>query len=524
MEGPFMCRRPAPSLWRYLLDHISPVVSWTTVRCVFIMPLLMGWQMRSIDFMMAYTQADVKTDIFMQLPTGTTIRGVDPTKHLLKLQKNLYGLKDGQVTWHEHIKAGLLSRGFRQSKVDPCLFIKGTVILVLYVDDAALFSSDSAAINREIDSLKKSFQLTNEGKLQDYLGTCLTKHDDGRIELQQKKTIDNCLDMLGMGPSSKNVKTHDTPAESSKILHADEDGDIRKHAWNYRAVIGCLNYLQAMTRPDLAYSVHQCARFCNNPKLLHKQELKRICRYLYLTRNQGLIFKPDLKDGFKCYVDADWAGNWLKMHPNDKTGALSRTGYIITYTNCPIVWGSKMQSFVALSTTEAELIAMSTALREVIHLQNLLLELHGCNFPIPFMKPQVVCRTFEDNAACIEVATRFAPGPSTFQFVFFIFTTTLKKGSSKLSMSHQNISSPIFLRSLCPGTNTCASVTKLWGGRPLHLLNTRECEVIVGTTFLIVSQLLFPSSLLRAILYSLQYLYSFLPIVRLFYLTRYLHP
>ena len=109
-------------------------------------------------------------------------------------------------------------------------------------------------------------------------------------------------------------------------------------------------------------------------------------------------------DGFKCYVDADWARNWLKTRPNDKTGALSRTGYLITYANCPIVWGSKMQSLVALSTTEAELIAMSTALHEVIHLQNLLLELGGCNFPIPFTKPQVVCCTFKDNTTCIEVA------------------------------------------------------------------------------------------------------------------------
>ena len=192
----------------------------------------------------------------MQLPAGTTIKGVDPNKHLLQLQKNLYGLKDGQVTWHEHIKAGLLSQGFHQSKVDPCLFIKGTVLLVVYVDDAALFSPNSAALNREITSLKRSFELTDEGELQDYLGTRLTKHPDVRIKLQQKKMINK--EMLGMGPASKNVKTHDTPAESSKILHTDEDGANRKHAWNYRAVVGCLNYLQAMTRPDLAYSVHQC--------------------------------------------------------------------------------------------------------------------------------------------------------------------------------------------------------------------------------------------------------------------------
>ena len=67
------------------------------------------------------------------------------------------------------------------------------------------------------------------------------------------------------------------------------------------------------------------------------------------------------------------------------------------------MWGSKMQSLVALSTTEAELIALSTTLCEVIQLQKLLLELRGCNFPIPFTKPQVVCHTFEDSATCIEV-------------------------------------------------------------------------------------------------------------------------
>ena len=64
-----------------------------------------------------------------------------------------------------------------------------------------------------------------------------------------------------------------------------------------------------------------------------------------------------------------------------------------------------MQLLVALSTTEAEIIALSTALREVIHLQNLLQELRTHALPIPFTKAQIHCRTFEDNAACIEVAT-----------------------------------------------------------------------------------------------------------------------
>ena len=134
----------------------APVMSWTTVRCVFVLALLLGWHIRFIDFIMAYTQAKVKTDIYMTLPKATTIQNVDPSKHLLKLQQNLYGLKDGQVTWHEHIKKGLKERGFSPSKVDPCLFIKGSVLLVLYTDDAAFFSPSAQSIDDEISSLKKA--------------------------------------------------------------------------------------------------------------------------------------------------------------------------------------------------------------------------------------------------------------------------------------------------------------------------------------------------------------------------------
>ena len=106
-------------------------------------------------------------------------------------------------------------------------------------------------------------------------------------------------------------------------------------------------------------------------------------------------------------------------------------GYLIAYANCPIVWGSKMQSLMALSTTEAELIAMSTALREVIHLQNLLLELRGCNFLIPFTKPQVVCHTFEDNTTCIEEAQldhKIRPRTKHISVCLFHFHDHVEKG------------------------------------------------------------------------------------------------
>ena len=157
----------------------APIISWTTVQCVFILALLLGWYMCSINFIMPYTQAKVKTNIFMKLPMGTTLPNADLNKHLLKLQQDLYGLKDSKVTWHKHIKTGLKEHGFVQSQINPCLFINGKVLLVLYIDGTAFFSPSSKAIDDKIASLKKVFNLTDEGELKDYLGTCFSCHLDG---------------------------------------------------------------------------------------------------------------------------------------------------------------------------------------------------------------------------------------------------------------------------------------------------------------------------------------------------------
>lgn len=387
-------------------DTYSPVVSWSTVRLVMILAIILGWEMRSIDFILAYPQADVSSkNIYMRPPKGTKNKKNSPV--MLKLIKNLYGLKDAGLTWFEHIKKGLLERGWKPSDIDPCLFTKGTVILVLYVDDAYLTGPNKSDIDSAITSLKQDFSLTDEGDLKDYLGVRIIRHDDGTAELVQPRMIDRCLNIVGFptrNDTGTQIKMHDTPAETRPILHKDEHGEPRKEHWNYRAAVGALSYLTAMSRPEIAYQVHQCARFCNDPKLSHEKAIKRICRYLKSTEDKGLIFKPDLTKGFECHVDADWAGNWNKDYATDPSCSYSRTGYLITYAGCPIIWASKMQPLIALSTTEAEIIALSTALREVISMMELLKELQSRNIQIPFTQPKIRCRTFEDNSACIELA------------------------------------------------------------------------------------------------------------------------
>lgn len=153
----------------------SPVVSWGTVRLVLILALINEWHMRSVDFILAFPQAPVKTDIFMKppkVPPDFIIpdlpKFADRFLNVYKLIKNLYGLKDAGKTWYDFLRKGLERRGWKPSMVDECLFTKNNIILVLYVDDAVLISPNQLLINHEIRSLQKEYSLTDDGELKDY--------------------------------------------------------------------------------------------------------------------------------------------------------------------------------------------------------------------------------------------------------------------------------------------------------------------------------------------------------------------
>ena len=136
----------------------------------------------------------------------------------------------------------------------------------------------------------------------------------------------------------------------------------------------------------------------------HEKAVKRIVRYLKRTQDQGLILTVDQSKGIECYVDADFAGGYDKKDPDNPRDYLSRTGYVVKYAGCPIVWTSKLQSLIAMSTTEAEYLALSTAMREVIFIKQLMEELatHGVKFND--IKPEIKVNVYEDNVGAIELA------------------------------------------------------------------------------------------------------------------------
>ena len=158
--------------------------------------------------------------------------------------------------------------------------------------------------------------------------------------------------------------------------------------------MGKLNFLEKSTRADIAFPTHQCARFLSNPKQSHGEAIKHIGRYLLSTRDKGLVIKPDDTRSFDCYVDASYLGDWDKrIAGEDPNTAKSRTGFVIKYANVPLYWNSKVQTQFALSTAEAEFLALSAATRYAKATMYLLEELRERKIDVS-TTPTMYCRVF----------------------------------------------------------------------------------------------------------------------------------
>jgi hypothetical protein len=387
-------------------ETYAPVVNWTSIRLHLILSILNNFRTRQIDFVLAYPQADVECEMFMELPRGFQYNGRRDT-HALKLIKNIYGTRQAGRVWNQHIHNGLLERGYQQSSVDHCVYYKGATVFLLYVDDGIFAGPSDVEIDNLIKSLRhnptcsSAFNITDEGNIDDYLGVKVQTMPDGRIMLTQPHLIQQILDDLGF---KDNSKVKGTPALATKILHRDLRSPPFSEAWMYRSVIGKLNFLEKSTRGDISYPVHQCARFASDPRAYHAEAVKRIGRYLMGTKDKGVILDPKV-NSFECYVDADFCGNWNPdTASDDPATAKSRTGYVIKYAGCPVIWQSKLQTEVTLSTTEAEYVALSSALRDVTSLMYLLQEAHDRGIPNIHYLAQVHCRVFEDNSGALELA------------------------------------------------------------------------------------------------------------------------
>ena len=142
--------------------------------------------------------------------------------------------------------------------------------------------------------------------------------------------------------------------------------------------------------------------------------MKRIVCCLKATqengRDRGSTFDVGRVDEIpkaECFVDADFAGLWNVEHNNDPVSSKSRTGFVMFVGNCPVIWQSKLQVETALSTTEAEVVALSQGMRELIWLQWLTMDIASTSGTELKIKVEIKSQVKDNNGA---IAPTHKPG------------------------------------------------------------------------------------------------------------------
>jgi hypothetical protein len=145
-----MCAWWSADLGQDYWETYAPVVTWASVWLLLIVAKIHGLSSKSIDFVLAFPQADLDVPVYMELPAG--IKTIDVTDnnrrcYVLKLNKSLYGLKQAGYNWFEKLCDGLFARDFIQSQVDKCVFFRKDCIILTYMDDCIILGKNMDNVN-----------------------------------------------------------------------------------------------------------------------------------------------------------------------------------------------------------------------------------------------------------------------------------------------------------------------------------------------------------------------------------------
>ncbi|GJT56756.1 putative ribonuclease H-like domain-containing protein [Tanacetum coccineum] len=319
-----------------------------------------------MDVKSDFLYGQIEEEVYVCQPPG--FEDPDYPNKVYKVMKALYGLHQAPRAWYETLANYLLGNGFHKGKIDQTLFIKkqkGDILVVqIYVDDI-IFGSTMEELCTEFEKLMKDkFQMSSMGKLTFFLGLQVQQRKD-RIFISQDKYVHEILRKFNY----TDVKTASTPVDLEKSLIKDGDvTDVDEHL--YRSMIGSLMYLTAF-RPDMMFAVCACARFQVTPKTSHLLAVKRIFRYLKGKPTLGLWYSRDSLFELVAYTDSDYAG--ATQDRKSTTRGCQFLG------NRLIFWQCKKQTMVATSTTKAEYVAAASCCRQVLWIQNQLLD-YGYNF------------------------------------------------------------------------------------------------------------------------------------------------
>ena len=366
------------------VETYSPVVKMESLRIILALAAKQNYIIKFYDCRTAYLHAEVDINtIFMECPPGLNIQGGE--NKVCHLLKSLYGLAQSGRNFYHKVCDVFEASGLTKTESDDCVFwIRHNgylIFVVIFIDDFLFVVPNDAEAEWLVNKLQVSLDVV-ETRGDNYLGLKILSDSQG-ISISQEHYVDRILEKYGM----ENAHSVASPGIPSQKL--DDWGDSPSvDCTSYQEMIGSLLYLATVSRPDIAYPVTYLARFSKDPKQVHYIAVKRVLRYLKGTKNLGIRFNRGEVGLLNGVADASW----------DVTpGCKSYSGYVVRLGSSLVIWKSKKQSVVSLSTCEAETGAIVDLVKELMWVRGLLTELgfgKCVNYPI---------KVYSDSQSAIEV-------------------------------------------------------------------------------------------------------------------------
>ena len=381
----------------------APVVKASSVRLLAALACHRGWVLDCFDATRAFLWGELDEEIYMKLPDGFHLPPTAPlppgATSLLdcvwRLCRSIYGLKQASLVWYCKIRGVLEKLGLVRSEVDHALFhfhgewqgVVVTAIIALHVDDGLGGSNHQPFLDWVKSEIRKEFGLKDLGPVRGFLGVEFVRDLVKKtLWMHQASYIKVLLEDHGLSDCNP-VRT---PMDNSRSCPDDSPVLLDRRS-EYQTIIGKLLFLSICTRPDISYTVNSLAQHASAPRQCHFDAVKRTLRYLKGTATVGLQYQATDDVPLSAlfgFCDSDWAGE------EDRKSVSGHCWFLGPYL---VDWSSKKQSCVALSSTEAEYVALSACIQSGIALHSASLQLG-----LPIDRPTMVgC----DNEGAVSLAT-----------------------------------------------------------------------------------------------------------------------
>ncbi|GJV78115.1 retrovirus-related pol polyprotein from transposon TNT 1-94 [Tanacetum coccineum] len=347
-------------------ESFAPVARLEAIRIFLAFAAHMNMVIYQMDVKTAFLNGNLREEVYVSQPDGF----VDPDKpnYVYKLKKALYGLKQAPRAWYDMLSSFLISNDFSKGSVDPTLFIRregnDLLLVQIYVDDIIFAASTPELCDLFAKIMCSKFKMSMMGKISFFLGLQISQSPRG-IFINQSKYALESLKKYGY----ESCDPVDTPMVEKSKLDEDKEGKAVDPS-HYRGMIGTLLYLTA-SRPDLQFAICMCARYQARPTEKHLNAVKRIFRYLKGTVHRGLWYPKDSSFALTAFADADHAG--CQDTRRSTSGSIQLLGDRL------VSWSSKRQKSAAISSTEAEYIALSGCCAQVLWMRSQLTD-YGFGF------------------------------------------------------------------------------------------------------------------------------------------------